>query len=112
VLRVAWGGFSALLTGDAPVAAETVFAPEAGQISLLKVGHHGSSTSTGPALLEATRPEAAVVSAGRFNRFGHPAPEVVARLADAGVPLYRTDRQGRLRVRVDRRGGWEVGPVN
>jgi competence protein ComEC len=108
VLRVAWGGFSALLTGDAPVAAEARFAAEAGPVTILKVGHHGSLTSTGVGLLDAVRPELALVSAGRFNRFGHPAPLVVDRLRRRGIPLYRTDRHGSIEVRVQPGTGPEV----
>lgn len=112
VVRVAWGGFSALLTGDAPAEAEARFGPEAGPVTLLKLGHHGSTTSTAPAFLDAIRPELAVVSAGRFNRFGHPAPAVLERVVGAGIPLHRTDRDGAARYRVRRDGTVEVRRVD
>jgi competence protein ComEC len=60
------------------------------------VPHHGSRTSTTPALLARVAPRVALVGVGRRNRFGHPAPEVVARLAGAGVRVFRTDRDGDL----------------
>ncbi len=108
VLRVSWHGFRALLTGDAPLAAEAEFAPLTGVVDLLKVGHHGSRTSTGAALLAATQPEVAVISVGRYNRFGHPSPAVLRRLRDNGVRVYRTDRAGSVHVRVEPSGRWEV----
>jgi competence protein ComEC len=108
VVRLEWRGFTALLTGDAPVEAEQAFGPEAGPVDVLKVGHHGSRTSTGQALLDQTRPALALVSLGRFNRFGHPAPEVVARLGAAGIPLHRTDLEGNLSIRVEPTGRWAL----
>jgi competence protein ComEC len=102
VLRVSYGAFDALFTGDVGWPAESALAGRVGQVELLKVGHHGSAGSTrGPWLAEA-RPRAAVVSVGA-NRYGHPAPEVLERLARAGVPVYRTDRGGTVTVRSDGR---------
>ena len=64
-------------------------------VDLLKVGHHGSRTSTTPALLDALRPSIAVISVGAGNEYGHPAPETLATLAArSGLAVYRTDLQG------------------
>ena len=62
--------------------------------TLLKVGHHGSLTSTESAFLEKVRPLDAVISVGAGNTFGHPRREVVERIAASGARVYRTDRDG------------------
>lgn len=108
VLLVRWGDFEALLTGDADAEIERALAPEAGDVDMLKVGHHGSRTSTDPELLRWSRPEFAIISAGRRNRYGHPHGEVLRRLEGSGVAVLRTDVQGSIRLLVDRRGEIEV----
>ena len=65
-----------------------------------------SSTSSGEAFLETVRPGVAVVSVGRFNRFGHPDPAVLERLDIMGAAVYRTDGEGCVRLRL-REGRWE-----
>ena len=76
---------------------------------LLKVGHHGSRTSTSTEWLSAVRPKVAVISAGRGNRYGHPHPEVIARLDAADVPeVWRTDRRGSLCIEIRRDGAWRI----
>ena len=67
---------------------------------LLKIGHHGSRTSTSAELLDALQPRVALLSCGRRNRFGHPAPETVARTEAAGVRLLRTDTRSDCRVEL------------
>lgn len=102
VLEVRHGAFTALLGGDAGLPAESAFVPLLGQVDLLKVGHHGSRGATGVPLLARAQPRVAVVSSGR-NRYGHPAPEALARLAAAGVAVLRTDREGTVSVSTDGR---------
>ena len=68
---------------------------------MLKVGHHGSRGSTTEGLVEAFRPWAALVSVGRNNSFGHPAPEVLARLNQARATVLRTDRDGAVSIESD-----------
>lgn len=104
VLHARLGDFDALLTGDAYKETERRIAPLLGDFELLKVGHHGSDTSTDSLLLAALRPELAIVSVGRFNRYGHPDPAVLGRLERAGVTVHRTDRAGTISV-VARRDG-------
>ena len=104
VVLVSWRGFEALLTGDADVDVERAIADEVGDIDLLKVGHHGSDTSTDSLLLAVTRPEIALISVGRRNRYGHPSPAVLQRLTDAGARVHRTDLEGTIRVIVRRDG--------
>jgi len=100
VVRLEWGRFSALLTGDAGFPAESLLAGRVGRVDLLKVGHHGSRGSTSDRLLAETDPAVAVIMAGRNNRHGHPAPAALERLAAAGARVFRTDQDGTVRVTV------------
>ncbi len=93
-------GRSALLTGDAgaPTESELLGAGALPRVDVLKVGHHGSRTSTTAGLLEATRPRLALLSCGRHNRFGHPAKETLATLERFCVPVVRTDERSDTRA--------------
>ena len=71
-----------------------------GGVELLVAGHHGSASSTSQALLNALQPETAILSVGRDNAYGHPAPETLERLERAGAEIYRTDRDGTVTVRT------------
>lgn len=107
VLRVALGDVAMLLTGDIEAPAEERLA-EAGRLApaaVLKVPHHGSKTSSTPALLDRVRPLVAVAGAGADNRYGFPHASVAARYGRAGAPLYWTGRHGALRVCTD---GWSI----
>jgi len=104
VLRVSWHDVDVLLTGDAYTDVEENLAEELDDIDILKVGHHGSLTSTSPSFLRATRPGHALISSGRFNRYGHPTPLVLARLADVGARIHRTDLHGTVKLRVSADG--------
>ncbi|MEO5826784.1 MAG: DNA internalization-related competence protein ComEC/Rec2 [Gemmatimonadales bacterium] len=97
VLEVRYGDFVAVLAGDAGIPAEAVWAAEVAGATVLKVGHHGSRGATGDVLLSRLHAQAAIISLGR-NRYGHPAPETLARLARAGVPVWRTDVGGTVHV--------------
>ena len=99
VLLLRAGSFEALLAGDLGVRAESLLAGRVGRVDLLKVGHHGSRGSSGLAWLAELAPRAAVVSVGP-NRYGHPAPETLTRLAKAHVDVWRTDRDGTVTVSV------------
>lgn len=65
---------------------------------ILKVGHHGSKTSTSEEFLAAVSPEVAIISAGRKNRYGHPHQDVLDRLKEFGIEVMRTDRDGDIRL--------------
>jgi competence protein ComEC len=107
VFRLTWRRFAALFTGDAPRSVENGIVATYDStlaVDLLKVGHHGSRTSTGDSLLAAFRPSVAVVSVGARNRYGHPNPGVMARLARYGVRTLRTDEAGSIVVRVSNDG--------
>lgn len=106
VLRVAYGEFDALLMGDADSRIETEILErgDQGKVELLKVGHHGSRTSTSSAFVQAVSPDYALISAGARNRYGHPHPQVLARLERAGAQVLRTDRQGTVSVAAKKDG--------
>jgi competence protein ComEC len=70
-----------------------------------KAGHHGSRTASSDELLSAVRPSLAVISCGRRNKYGHPAPETLARLRERGLAVARTDEDGTVVVRVEPGGG-------
>ena len=103
VLRARYGRHAFLLTGDAERKAEYELTalPEALRADVLKLGHHGSRTSTTAEFLDAVQPAIAVISAGQDNQFRHPHDEVLARLAERGVRVLRTDQQGMVTVRTD-----------
>lgn len=99
VIRISFGRRSALLVGDAEEEAEAELIrhrPEALRADLLKVGHHGSRTSTSAHFLSAVSPSLAAISCGVRNRFGHPHPKALGTLASQGVPVARTDRGGQV----------------
>jgi competence protein ComEC len=101
VLKISFGATSALLEGDAERHTERLIAPALGPVNLLKVAHHGSSTSSISELINAIRPQFAVISVGQFNRYGHPRPEVLERLRAAGACTYRTDFNGAVSFYLD-----------
>ncbi|HET7224761.1 MAG TPA: hypothetical protein VFK69_03515, partial [Candidatus Eisenbacteria bacterium] len=93
VLEAGAGGARALLLADVDSLIELRIAP-ALPIVVLKVGHHGSGSSSGARFLVRCDPALAVISVGARNRFGHPAPGVLARLSLTRARLLRTDRDG------------------
>jgi competence protein ComEC len=95
VLRLSYGSTSALLEGDAEAPSEERMVAEGHLHSdFLKIGHHGSKTSTMPAFLAAVSPGFSAISVGRRNFYGHPRREVLEELQTAGVLTYRTDTIG------------------
>ncbi len=106
VLRVQYGQSSILLEGDAEAPSERAMLAghEIAPVTLLKVGHHGSLTSTTPEFLAAAAPRSAVISTGLNNHFGHPRPEILSRLADRHTLTYRTDEFGLTSFLLSRDG--------
>ena len=108
ILHVQYGDTSILLTGDAESFAEKAALkalPEKYfRATVLKVGHHGSSTSSSDAFLDAVDPEIAVASLGKDNEYGHPHKEVVEALEARNIPLYRTDTAGTIHIVLDGEG--------
>jgi competence protein ComEC len=109
-LRLAWGEEAALLPGDLERPAEEAIAsaPEPLGAGFLKVAHHGSATSSSDRFLAAVRPREAVVSAGAGNPWGHPSPEILARLRALGCRVHLTMTEGAVRARTDGRHPWRV----
>ncbi len=104
VLRIRFGERAILMTGDAERDEEhELVESDPGRLraDVLKVGHHGSRTSSSPAFLDAVSPRVAVISCGVRNRFGHPHPSTLDTLARAGVRVLRTDREGSVVVTTD-----------
>jgi competence protein ComEC len=97
--------FRMLFTGDAGVASEQRFVNEGIDLhaGVLKVGHHGSAYSSSPAFIAAVHPRYAIISVGRHNMFGHPAPSTTETLQRFGAHVYRTDENGAVSVTTD---GW------
>jgi competence protein ComEC len=102
VLQVSYGKTSALLEGDAEKAVERrIAALHHPHADLLKVGHHGSATSTTPEILQSVQPSLAVISVGFRNSYGLPKPDVLQRLQASGVHVYRTDINGAVTFYLD-----------
>lgn len=99
VAKLMYGETEVLLTGDAPFETEDhllAIASSTLRADILKVGHHGSKTSTGAAFIQAVHPQLAVISVGAGNTYGHPTQEVLSRLSAAGVAVMRTDQRGTI----------------
>jgi beta-lactamase superfamily II metal-dependent hydrolase len=106
VLKLELAERAFLLMGDAEAAAEHDLVNDHGAelaADVLKVGHHGSRTSSTDALLARVRPRLATISCGVRNRFGHPVPSVLERLRLFGARALRTDRDGAIQISTDGR---------
>ncbi|MBV9084315.1 MAG: ComEC/Rec2 family competence protein [Acidobacteriaceae bacterium] len=103
VLEVTYGTRSILLTGDAerPVEDDMLASGELHPVTLLKVGHHGSKTSSSEEFISEIAPQFAFISDGYKNQFHHPHPTVLERLADHHAAVFRTDERGLLTFRTD-----------
>lgn len=96
VSKLVYASTTALFMGDAEKSLERYLLFSGGDIDadILKVGHHGSKTSTSEEFLSVASPEIAVISAGKKNRYGHPRQEVLDRIIRSGIKVFRTDRDG------------------
>lgn len=103
VLRVVYGNNSFLLTGDAEGESEVEMIKSGQNIKadLLKIGHHGSTSSTTSAFLKAVSPKYAIISVGKDNSYKHPSKSAMDRLKIASIPVYRTDESGTIVVTSD-----------
>src|SRR5215475_4096588 len=103
VIRLSYGNFSMLFTGDAETETEQLMmkSGEPLRAQVLKVGHHGSRYATSVKFLEAVSPEVAIISCGAGNRYGHPAQVTLERLQQAGAKIYRTDLNGEIAIVTD-----------
>ena len=103
VVKITYGRTTFLFTGDAERPSEYDMADSSEDLSatVLKVGHHGSNTSTSYVFLRQVMPAYAVISCGKDNAYGHPHEEVLSRLSDAEATVYRTDECGTIVCRSD-----------
>lgn len=103
ILKITYGETSFLFTGDAGREAEEAVLNSGADLSaaVLKVGHHGSDTSTTYPFLREIMPQYAVISVGAGNSYGHPAEDTLSRLNDAGAEIHRTDLEGEITVTSD-----------
>jgi len=102
-LRLTYGARSVLLAADVGLDAEEQLVSRLAATDILKVGHHGSRTATGDAWLAALAPRLALITCGSHNRFGFPHAQVLNRLADHGVTVWRTDLDGLIELATDGR---------
>jgi competence protein ComEC len=109
VTRLDYGDFSMLLTGDAEAETEERIMTSGANVTakILKVGHHGSRYASSEKFLRAGKFEAAVISDGEDNRYGHPSQEALDRLKKLGIKLYRTDLEGEVTI-ISRGQGYEI----
>ena len=103
VLRLEYGKTVLLFTGDAEIDEEADLVASGSQLTadVLKVGHHGSDTSSTPEFLAAVHPRLAIVSVGLHNLYGHPRRDVLERLEAGGAKIYRTDKNGAVSCASD-----------
>jgi competence protein ComEC len=103
VLFLEYKNTSILLMGDLESAGELSIRQRGllTETDILKVGHHGSKTSTTPSFLAKVRPEISVISSGKNNTYNHPAPEIVTALRTENSRVYRTDQLGTLHFETD-----------
>jgi competence protein ComEC len=103
VLKVTYGQTSFLLTGDAERESEKEMLAKGYDLKadLLKVGHHGSNSSTSAAFLKTVAPTYAIISVGADNKYGHPSQTTINRLNRAGIKVYRTDQNGTVTAKSD-----------
>jgi beta-lactamase superfamily II metal-dependent hydrolase/methylphosphotriester-DNA--protein-cysteine methyltransferase len=106
VTRLDYGDFSMLFTGDAEAETEARMISQGANLraKILKVGHHGSRYATSAEFLAAVKPEAAIISVGSSNNYGHPTQETLARIKGAGATVYRTDLQGEIKITSSGKG--------
>lgn len=110
VLRLSQGDFQMLLTGDLEKSGEDWLMEQARpatqnplRCTILDAGHHGASNATGEALLDLAQPGVVLISCGKNNRYGHPAPETLKRLEERGIRWYSTAEVGAIQVQVGKK---------
>ena len=105
VLELLWRDVSFVFTGDIGRETESDIAPlfAASPLRVVKIPHHGSTTSSSDRFVRALAPTVAVVSVGRSNNFGHPSPVVLQRYVASGSAIFRTDQDGAVTVDTDGR---------
>jgi competence protein ComEC len=98
VISMIYKNVSFLFAGDAQLNAETMYAKGIKNVTVLKVAHHGSLTSTGAYLISKTHPKISIISVGKDNPYGHPDSATIRRLVNDGSKVYRTDINGTISI--------------
>lgn len=103
VMKVTYGTVDILFTGDAEEPAEEIILQNDFDLNaeVLKVGHHGSETSTSDAFLSAVNPKVAIISVGEGNKYNHPSSITLNKLLNKGIQVYRTDEIGTITLEID-----------
>lgn len=104
VCKVTFNNTKILFTGDIEKIAEDKLKKEDLKADILKVGHHGSKTSTTEEFLNKINPKIALIGVGLNNKFGHPNNEVIQRLKDKNIKIYRTDQNGEIKIKIKEKG--------
>ena len=104
VLRLSYYSYDFLFMGDAEQEVETQMLAEHTNVSadIIKIGHHGSDTSSSVSFLKAVDPDVAVISVGEDNAYDHPSPNVLTRLQELQIDIWRTDEKGTIVVTCDK----------
>jgi beta-lactamase superfamily II metal-dependent hydrolase len=110
VVRLDYGEFSILLTGDAEAQTEERMMEQGARLAakVLKVGHHGSKYASSADFLQQAKFKDAVISCGADNRYGHPSQETLDRLRAAGARIYRTDLQGEITIKTRGKEDYQI----
>lgn len=94
-------GYKILFTGDMEREVELILKDSLSKVDIFKVPHHGSSTSSSMELLDLVKPQESIISVGRNNSYSHPNEDVLERLESIDSKIYRTDRMGMIRIKLD-----------
>ena len=105
VCKLNYKNFTMLFTGDIEETTEKVLISK---YNILKVGHHGSNTSSTQEFLDLIKPKVALIGVGQNNKFGHPNEEILKRLNSINCKIYRTDRMGEIEITIDDKGKIKV----
>lgn len=117
VLRLDYGEFSMLLMGDAEAQTESRLLSRDADLTakLIKIAHHGSKYASSEDFVKRVKPEAAIISTGAWNRYGHPSQSVIDNLRNVAAKVYRTDLQGEITIttkgRLDSAKFYEIRPA-
>lgn len=105
IALIEYGEFELLITGDSDTSGELLYTPYAGRnIDIIQVPHHGSRYSSSKYMIEALSPRVGIISCAKYNTYGHPAPETVARYENSGCRLFKTFEDGRIEITADNFG--------
>lgn len=116
VAKLEYKNFSMLFTGDIEQKTEKklaeLYSGEILETTVLKIAHHGSNSSTGKLILDKIKPKVAVIGVGKDNKFGHPSYNVIERLKLQKISIFRTDINGEITIKVNKKGRIKVNCMN